>query len=67
MNDSDLKLLMRERARADRLVAFVQDELRNMMVQARLDFTAQLFEYLTPEISELLRQEKIKAPERHGL
>ena len=56
---TDEKFVEREGERALRLLAFVKDELRNMHVEARFSFTLKLFDYLTPEIKELVRKGSI--------
>jgi len=53
----------REHERAQRLLEFVQGELRNMFVGARFKFTIDLFVYLSPEIQQLLKEGRIKAPD----
>ncbi len=48
--------------RASRLLAFVKAEILDMNVHARLGFTTELFNYLTPELKELIRKGAIKTP-----
>ncbi len=52
----------REKERARRLSEFVKGELRNMYVEARFDFTVDLFNYLLPEIRSLLTSKQIEPP-----
>jgi hypothetical protein len=55
----------REQERADRLLTFVKGELANMVVHSRMNFTVDLFNYLTPEIRCLLRDKRIDPPEAY--
>lgn len=57
------EFIQREHDRAKRLSAFVQDELRHMFVEARMSFTLEMFNYLTPELKVLLSRDEIKPME----
>ena len=46
----------KEKERAQRLLKFVQDELRNMWVEVRFDFAQSLLTWLEPEIKEIVRK-----------
>lgn len=59
------RFLAREDGRAQRLVAFVQGEVREMCVHARFAFTEKLLAYLKPEIEELARNGKFSVGARH--
>ncbi len=54
MNDEKYKEKERERSR--RLFEFVKDEIRNMWVDARFDFTEKILLHLKPEIDEMARK-----------
>lgn len=57
----DEQYISREFERAGRLREFVKGELRSMYVEARFQFTIDLFNYLKPEIESLLKDKKIDA------
>lgn len=57
MNKEDF--IKRERERARRLLEFVKGEIREMHVEARMEFTVELFNYLRPELEELIRCSRI--------
>lgn len=46
--------------RADRLLEYVKGEIRNMRIDARMEFVAKLFDYCTPEVKALLEQRRIE-------
>lgn len=53
----------RENERATRLLEYVKGELRNMYVGSRMKFTCSLFNYLMPEVQELVRDGDIDPKE----
>lgn len=48
--------------RAQRLLEFVKGEIRDMFVDARMQFTVDLFNYLEPELKELSKSDRINHP-----
>lgn len=52
----------KEGERAARLLEFVKAEVRDMNIHVRMDFVIGLFNYLAPELRELIRKGDIEAP-----